>query len=248
MIYDKEMAQRIKAVFLDSGKTLRVVAKDAAYQRDVRQQLKELIGTKESADAFFEQLTERYKAYKKMARGTLLQASETELWTRWMLPDYSAEKIAPLVSRLTRLWHDRNGRHVPRPDVKSTILELHKRGYILGILANAASTLEIPEWLEADGLAHYFKAVVLSSTFGRRKPDVHIFLDAAYEIGVKPTNCAYVGDDPSIDIKGARQANFGMILILKEQAELENEPADGLYKPDGIIRQCSDLLKIFPPR
>jgi len=248
MAYAGELVRKITTIFLDSGQTLRVVSEDAEFQYDVRRQLKELTGTQESPDVFFEQLTERYNAYKKMARGLMLQASETELWTRWMLPDESAEKIAPFVSRLTRLWHDRNGRHIARSDVKPTILELHRRGYILGILANALSTIEIPEWLEADGLDQYFKAVVLSSTFGRRKPDVHIFLDSAYEAGAKPANCAYVGDDPNIDIKGARQAGFGMVLLLREQAEVETTLADGIYKADGMIRQCSDLLKIFPPR
>jgi putative hydrolase of the HAD superfamily len=248
MTYANEIARNISTVFLDSGKTLRVVSKDPVYQKEIRQKISELIGYDGSSGDLFNQLTERYHAYKQMAKGMMLQSSETELWTRWMLPDESAEKIAPLISQLTRLWHDRNGCHVARPDVKTTIQELHNRGYILGILANALSTQEIPEWLKADGLSEYFKAVVLSSNFGRRKPDVHIFLDSAYEVGVKPANCAYVGDDPTIDIKGARQAGFGMILILTEQAGGDQFPSDGVYKADGTIRKCSDLLNIFPPR
>ncbi len=248
MTYANEIARNISAIFLDSGKTLRVVSEDPAYQQEIRQKLSDLIGYQGLPETLFDQLVERYKAYKQMAKGMMLQSSETELWTRWMLPDESAEKIAPLISQLTSLWHNRNGCHVARPDVNSTILELHKRGYTLGILANALSTREIPEWLEADGLAEYFKAVVLSSTFGRRKPDVHIFLDSAYEVGVKPANCAYVGDDPTIDIKGARQAGFGMVLILNDQAGGDAFPSDGIYKADGTIRRCGDLLNIFPPR
>ncbi len=243
-----EIARKITTIFLDSGKTLRVVSEDPAYQMEVRQKLKDLVGSRESPETLFAQLSGRYSAYKQMARGMMLQASETELWTRWMLPDESAEKIAPLIPQLTLLWHNRNGCHVPRPDVGSTIPELCRRGYTLGILANALSTREIPEWLEADNLAQYFKAVVLSSTFGRRKPDIHIFLDSAYEIGEKPANCAYVGDDPLVDIKGARQAGFGMVLILNEQGDGGPLPADGIYKADGTIRSCSDLLKIFPRR
>lgn len=243
-----EVARKITTIFLDSGKTLRVVSEDPAYQIEVRQKLKDLIGSSESPQSLFNQLSERYAAYKQMAKGMMLQSSETELWTRWMLPDESAEKIAPLVSQLTSLWHNRNGCHVARPDVNSTIPELHRRGYTLGILANALSTQEIPDWLEADGLARYFKAVVLSSTFGRRKPDVHIFLDSAYEAGEKPANCAYIGDDPLVDIKGARQAGFGMVLLLNEQGDGGQLPADGIYKADGTIRRCSDLLKIFPQR
>jgi putative hydrolase of the HAD superfamily len=245
MVYIDEIARGITTIFLDSGNTIRVVSPDETFQNEVKQKIKKLSGSREPAEVLFQQLTERYEAYKRMARGMMLQASETELWTRWMLPDESAERIAPLVTQLTHLWHDRKGRHVSRPDVNATIQELHKRGYTLGILANALSTKEIPEWLEADGLAPYFKSVVLSSTFGRRKPDIHIFLDSAYEVGAKPANCAYVGDDPGIDIRGARQAGFGMVLILDERPGTNAIPCDGIYKADGVIRQCSDLLKIF---
>ncbi len=248
MAFLNEIARKITTIFFDSGQTLRFVSEDPSYQREVRQKLKDLIGTNESPEAFFQQLSERYKTYKQMAKGMMLQSSETELWTRWMLPEESAEKIAPLVSELTSLWHNRNGCHVARQDVKPTISELHRRGYTLGILANALSTREIPDWLVSDGLADYFKSVILSSTFGRRKPDVHIFLDSAYEAGAKPANCAYIGDDPAIDIKGARQAGFGMVLILNEEGYGGLAPSDGIYKADGTIRKCSDLLNIFPLR
>jgi putative hydrolase of the HAD superfamily len=247
MSYTTDLAQKINTIFLDSGNMLRMVDKNPVFQSEIKTQLKDLIQCNETADELFGQLTERYSAFKKTARGTMLQASEVELWTRWMLPDHSPSTIAPLASKLTQLWHDRNGRHIAKPDVKSTIEELHKRGYKLGILANAVSTLEIPEWLESDGLAQYFKAVILSSTFGRRKPDMHIFLDAAYEAGVKPAQCAYIGDDPTIDIRGARQAGYGLILLLKEPHEADKEAADGMYKADGFIQHCSDLLKIFSP-
>jgi putative hydrolase of the HAD superfamily len=241
------MNRNIEAIFLDSGNTLRVVVKDEAFQNRARQQLLDLLGIREAPDAFYARLVERYETYKRLAKGTLLQASETELWTRWMLPDHPADQIAPLASQLTLLWRERKGRHTPRPDVQKTVLELHRRGYSLGIIANSISTLEIPNWLEADGLTPYFKAVVLSSKFGRRKPDLHVYLEAAYLVGIKPANCAYVADNPNQDIKGAQQAGFGMTVIL-EQTTPDKALATSQYKPDEVIRQFGDLLKIFSPR
>jgi putative hydrolase of the HAD superfamily len=135
-----------------------------------------------------------------------------------------------------------------RPDVKPTLVELHKRGYILGVLANTISETEIPAWLEADGLAPYFEAVVLSVLLGCRKPDPEIYLEAARRAGVEPSHCAYVGDNPSRDILGARLAGFGMAIILLEPTTLQKEPPSGRDKPDHIIRECGDLLNIFPPR
>jgi putative hydrolase of the HAD superfamily len=242
------MSSDIEAIFLDSGHTLRTVKEDPVFQKQAQEQLVKLIGTRESPDAFYARLQERYTAYITLAKGTLLQASETELWTRWMLPDHPADKIAPLAGQLTLLWRIRKGRQILQPDTKKTIIELYNRGYILGIIANAISTLEIPNWLEADGLKKYFKAVVLSSKFGRRKPDLHIFLEAAYMAHVKPANCAYVGDNPSHDIQGARQAGFGMTVILDEPTTLNKEPGEARYKPDVKIRKFSDLLSLFPAR
>lgn len=240
------MSPKIEAIFIDTGNTLRIVEKEPALQYRARQELVKLVGASESPDAFCARLGEHYEAYKKWTKETLVQASEAELWTRWMLPDYQAEKILPLSDRLTRLWMEQIGHRVPRPDAKSTIVELFGRGYTLGIIANSISTTEIPEWLESDGLRQYFKAVVLSSTFGRRKPDPYIFLEAARQAGVEPGKCAYVGDNPSRDIEGARQAGFSKVYIILEQATLKKEPSKGTYKPDGLISKLSDLLQFFP--
>jgi putative hydrolase of the HAD superfamily len=242
------MSHNIKAIFLDTGNTMRIVETDAAFQYRARQQLVKLIGTQESPDAFGELLSKRYEAYKKWAKDTQIQAPEQELWTRWMLPDFPTEQIKPLAGKLTRLWIDQGGRRVPRPDVKQTVKELKKRGYTLGIIANSLSETEIPEWLERDGLAQYFSAVVLSAKLGYRKPKPEIYVEAARLVGVEPARCSYVGDNPSRDILGARMAGFGMVIILLEAATLQKEPPKGKFKPDGIIRECMDLLNFFPPR
>ncbi len=242
------MSRNIDAIFLDTGNTMRITAKDPAFQYSIRRKLVELAGAKESPDDFFRRLDDRYESYKKWARETLVQVTEADLWTRWMLPEFPAEKIAPHAGRLTRLWIDHGGHRIPRPDAKQTLIELHKRGYVLGIIANTASTTEIPEWLEADGLKPYFKAVILSSQLGIRKPNPEVYLEAARRAGVEPGRSAYIGDNPSRDIQGARSAGFKMVVILLEAATLKKEPPKVKERPDHIIHECRDLLTIFPPR
>ena len=165
-----------------------------------------------------------------------------------MLPDYPANVIAPLANQLTCLWRDRKGRHVLRPGAKQTIIELHERGYVLGIIANSLSETEIPDWLEAESLTQYFKTVILSSKFGRRKPDPYIYLESAYLAGVKPEYCAYVGDNPNRDIQGAQRAGFGMTIILLEPDTLAKETHKSDFKPDLVIDKFGELLNIFPQR
>lgn len=242
------MAQTITAIFFDTGNTLRVVEKDAVFQKNALEQLMQLIGAREDPEAFGRLLEERYQTYKKMAKATQFQTSEGEVWTRWMLPEHPAGEVAALANRLTLLWHACSGRRLPRPDAIPTLIELHQRGYILGIIANAISTTEIPDWLEADGLTPLFKAVILSSRVRWRKPDPHIYEEAARVAGVKPASCAYVGDNPDRDIQGARQAGFSKVFLLREAASPHQELIMGRNRPDGILCSCRDLLQFCPAR
>lgn len=241
------MSQSIEAILLDTGNTMRVVEKDPVFQGEARKKLTQLVGTKELPDAFCERLAKRYQDYKKWTKEKVVEVSEVEMWTRWMLPDFPAEAISKQAGKLTRLWMDQLGRRVMRPDVRPTIIELNKRGYVLGIIANSISQTEIPEWLKNEDLEKYFKAVVLSAVFMRRKPDPYIFLEAAKQAGVNPGSCAYVGDNPSRDIEGAKLAGYGKVIILLEQATLKKEPPRGKNHPDGIIGEFKGVLDFFPP-
>jgi len=238
----------IEAIFLDVGNTLRIVLEEPDFQQNAMQELMRLVGTLESQEAFFEKLETRWKAYRKASKASLLESPEEILWTKHLLPDYPAEKIAPLHGRLTRLWRDRDGRRVPRHDAKETIIELHRRGYLLGIIANTITETEIPDWMEADGVTQYFKTVILSSKVGIRKPDPEIYWMAARQIGVEPAKCAYLGDNPVRDVEGTRAAGFGIMILFDEPATLAKEPPTGEHTPDYTIKEIRELLDIFPPR
>jgi len=243
-----DMNPDIEAIFLDVGNTLRIVLEEPDFQQNAMQELMRLVGTQESQEAFFEKLETRWKAYRKASKASLLESPEEILWTKHLLPDYPAEKIAPLHGRLTRLWRDRDGRRVPRHDAKETIIELHRRGYLLGIIANTITETEIPDWMEADGVTQYFKTVILSSKVGIRKPDPEIYWMAARQIGVEPAKCAYLGDNPVRDVEGTRAAGFGMMILFDEPATLAKEPPTGEHTPDYTIKEIRELLDIFPLR
>lgn len=242
------MKGEIEAIFLDVGNTLRIVVEDKDFMTQARKELRTLVGATESEDDFFEKIDTKWKIYRKQSKETLLEASEKELWTKWLLPDYPADKIGSLAGKLTRLWRDHDGRRVPRPDATSTIIELHKRGYLLGIIANTITETEIPDWMEAEGISGYFKAVVLSSKVRIRKPNPEIYWEAARRIGVEPAKCAYLGDNPVRDVEGTRAAGFGMMIVFLEPATLAKEPPTGEIKADYTIREIHELLDIFPPR
>jgi putative hydrolase of the HAD superfamily len=242
------MRPEIEAIFIDLGNTLRILQKDEQHQSAARQKIARLIGTNAPPEILLQKIDERYKVYRKWAFETLVEAPESELWTRWLLPDFPVELISPLAAELTYQYRQSMGKRVLQKDARRVVAELCRRGYLLGIISNVISTKEIPEWLDADDFNQYFKAVVLSSISGRRKPDPQIYWEAAYKIGVPPNRCVYVGDNLARDVEGTRKAGFGMIIILMSPPALEKSPPTSENEPDHIIHEFSQLLDIFPSR
>ena len=242
------MNRNIDTIFFDVGATLRYVVEDAEFSAAADRELMELVGATESHDVFFEKLNKNWKAYRKMAKTVLLDVSEMELWLQYLLPDYPAEVIAPNAARLTRLWRDHDGRRVPHDDVKPTLLELKRRGYKLGIIANTITETEIPDWMCHDQVADCFQTVILSSKVRLRKPDPAIYLLASRCIGTVPENCAYVGDNPVRDVEGAVDAGYGSMILYEDAGTADREGKLPTVKPDYRIKAIRELLDLFTDR
>jgi len=240
------MMQNIEAIFIDLGNTLRILIKDPEHMARARQRIVELVGTDEDPVAFVAKLDERYKTYRKWAFENLREAPESEMWTRWLTPDFPAERIAPLGAELTYQYRQSMGRRVIVNEGREVVDELQRRGYALGIISNLIGTREIPECLETEKFAPYFKTVVLSSALGIRKPSPAIYLEAARRAGVEPACCAYVGDNLKRDVTGARAAGFGMVVIMISPEKLMEETMTDENQPDVIVPEFINLLDIFP--
>ncbi len=239
------MNKRIDAIFLDVGNTLRILIKDDTHRSAARREIVNLLGVDTSPETLSEELDRRYKVYRKWAFENLTEAPELELWTHWLAPEFSYERIASNVLELTYQFRQSMGRRVNAEGGKEVVIELYNRGYTMGIISNVITTQEIPDWLESDGLTKYFKSVVLSSVFGKRKPHPSIYLEAARIAEVPPENCVYVGDNFSRDVEGTREAGFGKVIIMPDEAD-RNLVIPDIQKPDLIINTLSDLLKVFP--
>jgi len=242
------MLENIDVIFLDIGNTLRILLDDKPHRAAARRKITQLLGTDEDPEAFCEKLDARYKVYRKWAFENLAEAPEAELWTRWLVPDFPAEKVAPLGVELTFQYRQSMGRRVVVENGKEVVVELHRRGYTLGIISNLITSREIPDWMKEDGFAPYFKAVVLSSVLGKRKPDPEMFLEAARQAGVGPERCVYVGDNPKRDVIGARQAGFGAVVLVIDSSRLDERPITDGNRPDLVIYKFTDLLDVFPER
>jgi FMN phosphatase YigB (HAD superfamily) len=240
------MSTKIEAIFLDVGNTLRIITENEPHQAKARKKIAELVGTDEDPDLFCQKVDQRYKEYRKWAFENLKEAPEGELWTRWLAPEFPKDKIAANGIELTYQYRQSMGFRVVVPNGKEVVIELHNRGYTLGMISNVITSQEIPDWLEADGLTTYFKSVALSSVLGIRKPDPAIYLEAARQAGVDPAFCVYVGDNLKRDITGTRKAGFGMVVIMISPENLLKSEITEENRPDAIIHEFSELLDIFP--
>ena len=239
--------RNIEAVFLDIGNTLRILLPDEEHQTRAKKRIVELLGTDADPIAFCDELNVRYKVYRKWAFQNTVEASESDLWTKWLTPEFPAEKITPMALELTYEFRQSMGRRVVAEGGREVIIELYNRGYVLGIISNVITSREIPDWLVEDGLEKYFKSVALSSVLGIRKPDPRIYHYATDTAGVKSENSVYVGDNLNRDVVGTKEAGFGMVIIIQDEREAV-EKVTVQAEPDIVIHKLIELLDIFPPR
>ena len=253
------VVHNIEAIFFDMNGTLRIRELHEPTQLAATNRILELLGKVDASGgnselvsrswlppstAYWDELTRRYKAYSLWAQENLLQLSEGEIWTRWLLPEYPREQIEPVAAELTLAWGERKGHTVPNAGAEQTIIELKRRGYHLGVISNSISTLDIPRSLEAFGWKDYFEVVVLSSVVKYRKPAVEPFLEAARAMNVEPSHCACIGNRISKDLIGCKRAGFAFGIIL-DPAAIPCTEQDHTGEADFVIRSLNELLSVF---
>jgi putative hydrolase of the HAD superfamily len=128
-------------------------------------------------------------------------------------------------------------------DVVDALTNLQERGIRMGIVTNAYQ----PMWLRDLELEHYGllpffaeqKTRISAADVGYLKPHPQIFQHALEQIGTRPEETLFVGDNVVADIAGAQGA--GMRAVLRV-----NHPApnllSGLIVPDAAINTFHELL------
>lgn len=91
-------------------------------------------------------------------------------------------------------------------DVRPALERLRPR-YRLLALSNGNADLA------AIGLAGYFECVLGASEAGVAKPDPRIFAALLGRARLAPAQVAYVGDDPVMDVEGARRAGLAAVWM-----------------------------------
>ncbi|MBA4385240.1 MAG: hypothetical protein C0410_10935, partial [Anaerolinea sp.] len=236
------MEDHIKAIFFDIGGTL--VMKMKNKQRDVSNIKAMMTLLDETGDTteFITTLEREEKKYKAWSKQTLSESTIEDRWMRFLGSRYSESIIKANADKLQFLWGTSKSNKVISPDAAATLNELSRRGYLLGTISHTS-----PRFLEGTGVPELLTTIIYASKFGRRKPHPSLFLAAARECQVNPEECMYVGDRPSRDVIGSREAGIGRVVTIKsidQEAESEVVP----MQPDYQITALSELLDILPSR
>jgi HAD superfamily hydrolase (TIGR01549 family) len=251
------MKTSIKAICFDVGGTLRVAHDKQGREIENIIKIQKLIGENGSPNAFAKKLSAREKEYRIWSRKTMVEIKEADLWSTFMLPDRPVPVVRENAIVLNQLWREARIKSI-LPDAVDTIKTLSQRGYLLGIISNTTSSVEVPQLLEENGITNLFGCVILSTVFGRRKPHPSLFLECARTLGVLPEECAYVGDIISRDVVGGRQAGFSEITIINANGYsqnpivMEDDDQDDTnwfaMQPDFRISKLIELLDYYPDR
>lgn len=85
--------------------------------------------------------------------------------------------------------------------------QLKSRNVRLGIVSNGSTQAQHAK-IDHSGLAPYFDSIIVSETFGVKKPDPSIYLAIASELSSKPEQSWFIGDHPINDVWGSKQVGF----------------------------------------
>lgn len=240
----------LKAVFFDMGGTLDTFR----FTRELRIANAPLIRACLArggiqADLSDEQLadaiTQGVTAYLRWNMVSNLELSPAEIWSRFYLKNLQidARALAPIAEELAFLYETRLYVREMRPEVPQVLARIQEMGLKLGCISNTQSRQQVPSNLEGYGISAYFDPIVLSSEYGRRKPDPAIFYYAARLASVPTGACAYVGDKINRDILGARRAGFRLAVQIVHPYD-DHEIDEGAT-PDALIHDLRELLPLL---
>jgi REG-2-like HAD superfamily hydrolase len=122
------------------------------------------------------------------------------------------------------------------PEVLEVLSTLRERGLKLVVVSNWDSNL--PALLDRLDLTRHFDGVVVSALVGASKPAREIFDTALALAGVAAHEALHVGDSPSEDYEGAR--NAGLPALLLDRAGV----AEGGFE---AIRSLQEILPRVSP-
>jgi len=241
---------RLQAVFFDMGGTIDFYWQTREYRIQQSYLIREClerggIVLPWTDEQLVDALVPGMASYYDWNRESNIELGPAEIWSRFLLDslNVSMENLAPIGEELALIYETRLYMREMRPEMPQVLAEIKALGLKTGIISNTQSLYQVSTNLKEYGIFEYFDPIVLSSEYGRRKPDPAIFYTAARLAKVPTGACVFVGDVISKDILGANRAGFRLaVQIIHPYGSQEG---DQETTPDAVIQNMSELLPIL---
>jgi len=115
---------------------------------------------------------------------------------------------------------------------------LRAQGIVLALVSNTMRSpgTTLRRLLERYGMLGSFAHTTFSDEVGVRKPDPEIFALTLRALGVEATAAVHVGDDPILDVLGARAAGLRVVQVTSSSLRASRGP-----QPDAVVRSLATL-------
>lgn len=116
------------------------------------------------------------------------------------------------------------------PGARAALTALAARGLRLAVVSNTMRTpgTALRRILAHHGLLECFAALSFSDEVGVRKPAPEIFTLTVARLGARPAEAVHVGDDPVLDVEGARAAGMRVVQVGGDGRAAAPAPADAV--------------------
>lgn len=241
---------KLQTMFFDIGGTLETysctrelrIANTSVFRNSLAEHGIEL---RLSDEELYERIANGISAYRRWSIGSMIELSTTEIWSSYVFKDFQIDQkiLAEISEQLSYLYEMNYYVREMRPEVPAVLVEIEKLGLRIGCISNTQSVTQVPLTLLRYGINDFFNPVVLSSVYGRRKPDPSIFYHAA-RLANSPTGaCAYIGDKINRDVLGAKKAGFQLALQVRH--DFDDGEFDGGAVPDAVISNLHELIPLL---
>ncbi len=135
-------------------------------------------------------------------------------------------------------------------EILDMLNEINTSSIRIGLISNTDGS-EVLDWANSP-LSSFFEVTIFSHAVGMVKPDPHIYRHACQNLGVAPSDCIFISDGNSDELRGAAQVGmlpFCAAWFLRQHIDLLGEDivmrrAAGypvLYHPSELTDRVRDL-------
>lgn len=240
----------IQAVFFDMGGTIDTFGFTREYRILNVHYIKDCLASVSIAlnlsdEQLADAITQGASDYLRWNMTSNIELSPAQIWSRFFLKGQSISEteLTPIAEDLAFLYETKLYHREMRMEIPEVLAKIKEMGFRMGIISNTQSLNQVRYNLIQYDILDYFDPIVLSSEYGRRKPDPAIFYHAARLASVPTSACAYIGDKVNRDIVGARRSGFRLAIQIKHTYDdgIKDEGAT----PDAIIKNMMELIPIL---